>query len=350
MGGAIMTGQTLLRQIVEANKSFLAGTPRFLDPAGEPFVVVACIDPRLTGLLEPALGLPRHRAIVIRTAGNQLSQRTHDELRSIAVALYVKSAREIFVVGHTDCGMSTFSVAEVTENFRKAGIPRSAFGDEDLRTWFSAFASIRNNVLGSIEYLRRSGFIACDVKIHGLILETNQGSLEVALDGDLISQGAAPPVMEQEPAKTVPPVGEDVGKEDATVPMLGKTPFPSSPAQAAQKQKKGPIVVGQPAINAKGDTAAATPDSLFAAALVLKNFIYHERQDQRLQKSIADLRTMWRQEKSPTHVFAGLGNIIRAYEADYPNLRGAVLYLENAIKSGSADKIGVTEIMRRFLD
>jgi len=135
-----MTESSLLRQIVEANKSYAAGHPRLLDPEGEPFVVVACIDPRLTGLLEPALGLPRRRAVVIRTAGNQLSEKNSDSLRSLAAALYIKNAGEIVIVGHTDCGLSHFSVPEVVENFRRAGVRRTAFGHEDLRAWFGAFA------------------------------------------------------------------------------------------------------------------------------------------------------------------------------------------------------------------
>src|SRR5512144_647566 len=108
-----MTESSLLRQIEEANKSYRAGTPRLLDPAGDPFVVICCIDPRLTGFLEPALGLPKHRAVVIRTAGNRMSAADPDALRSVAVALFVKNAREILVVGHTDCGLASFSAVAV---------------------------------------------------------------------------------------------------------------------------------------------------------------------------------------------------------------------------------------------
>jgi carbonic anhydrase len=345
-----MTEPTLLRQIVEANKSFLAGTARYLDPAGEPFVVVACIDPRLTGFLEPALGLPRHRAVVIRTAGNQLSERTRDELRSLAAAVYIKKAGEVLVVGHTDCSMAAFSASEVADAFRKAGIPRSAFGDDDLRTWFGAFASIRNNVISSVEFLRKSGLLPRSTKIHGLILETNLGSIEVVLDGDLAARGAAPPPLESESAKAPPPPIEKDKKEGLAESRPDRTPQAAAPASAAQKSKKGPVVVGQPAAAARGDQAGTSPDSLFAAALVLRNFIHQQRHDQKLQKAIAGLKTTWQQEKSPSRIFAELGNITRAYESDYPNLRGALLYLENAVKSGSADKIGIAEIMKRLLD
>src|SRR3974377_2009124 len=113
---------TLLQQIKEANNRYLAGSPQMLDSKGDPFLVLACMDPRLTGMLEPLLGLPKHRAIVIRTAGNLVSEVNHDVLRSVAVALFTKGAREIFIAGHTDCALSKFSAPEVVDAFRKAGI------------------------------------------------------------------------------------------------------------------------------------------------------------------------------------------------------------------------------------
>ncbi len=332
-----MTEPTLLRQIVEANKSFLSGNPRYLDPAGEPFVVVSCIDPRLTGFVEPALGLPRHRAIVIRTAGNQFSERTRDEIRSVAAAVYVKKAGEIIVVGHTDCGMAAFSASEAADAFRRAGIPRSAFGDADLRTWFGAFPNIRNNVIGSAEFLMKSGLLPPTVKIHGLILETNLGSIEVVLDGDLVSQGATPPPLEPEPTK----------EESAESPEI--PPHSVVPAQTPQKPAKEPMVV-QASDGARGDQAEAIPDSLLATALVMKNFLHQQRHDQKLQRAIADLKTIWHQEKNPSRILAGLANIANAYKNDYPSLRGAFLHLENMAKSGNADKTVIAEIIKRFLD
>jgi carbonic anhydrase len=334
-----MTESSLLRQIGEANKSYLAGTPRFLDAGGDPFVVVACIDPRLTGFLEPALGLPRHRAIIIRTAGNQLSERTRDELRSIAVALYVKNAREIVVVGHTDCGMSTFSAADVAEAFRKAGIPRNAFGDEDLRSWFGAFASIRDNVLGSVAFLRRSGIVPREVRIHGLVLETDKGTIEIVADADLVKEVAAPPVALPESSGVA--AGPQENKTTVAAP-------PPAPAPSESVPKKGPIIVGQPA--AKAEPVVAPPASLLEAALVMRDFIHRERQGQQVRKSIEDIKALWKQDKNPYGVFAELQKIGRAYEAKYPKLPGALAYLENAIRSGHANKIGFGEVMKRILD
>jgi carbonic anhydrase len=339
---------TLLRQIGEANKGFLAQSPRSLDADGDPFVVVACIDPRLTGLLEPALGLPRNRAAVIRTAGNQLSERTPDALRSIAVALYVKHAKEIIFVGHTDCSMAAFSAAEVSDSFRKAGIPRSAFGNEDLRAWFGAYTNIRDNLIGSIDYLRKSGLVPADRKIHGLILDTNQGSIEVVVDGNLASESMAPPAAAAEPGKKDTSAGDKDAKAVAVESPAKPTPPRVVPPTGEQKPTKGPIVIGQPA--ARKDQAAAAPASLLDAVMILRDFFHRERQSQRMQKAILDLKTTWRQEKSPDRIVAELQDLVHSYETQYPNLPAALAYLEDVVKSGSADRIGFGEVIKRILD
>jgi carbonic anhydrase len=338
-----MPESTLLRQIMEANKSFLAGAPRMLDPAGDPFVVVACIDPRLTGFLEPALGLPRHRAVVIRTAGNQFSAGTPDAMRSVAVALYVKNATEIIVVGHTDCGLSNFSVAAVTDNFRKAGIPRTAFGDQDLRCWFGAFANVRENILSSIEYLRKSGIVARAIKAHGLLFDTDRGSIEVVVDADVVREPVALPVI---PTAVEEPhaAAEIQEKEPESAPAKVSQAAPGTPPGPAAR--KGPIVVGEPLTR----TAPQPPDSLLEAALVLRDFFHRERASQQMQKAIADLRLLWRQEKSPYQIYAQLQKIGHAYQDQYPGLPGALAYLQSAIKSGSAEKFGFGELLRRILD
>ena len=333
-----MAESSLLNQIIAANKSYLSGTPSFLDPAGEPFVVITCIDSRLTGFIEPALGLPRRRAIVIRTAGNQVSEKNSDLLRSLAVALYVKNAREIVIVGHTDCGLSSFSVSEVTENFRKAGIPRTAFGHEDLRSWFGAFADIRANVVRSIEYLRKSALAPPSVKAHGLILDTESGTLQVVVDGESVWE-ATPSTIEAILPQEKPPLPEEE-KEEPAEAMDAADSRPAKP----EPRPKGPVIIQKP------EPQSEPPDSLLEATLVLHDFLQQQRHDKSVQKAITDLRTIWRQQKSPYHFLFELQKIGRAYQDRYPNLPGAMLYLEHAVKSGTAVRVGFGEIVRRILD
>jgi carbonic anhydrase len=98
--------------------------------------------------------------------------------------VYLKGARQVFVVGHTDCALADFSASAVMETFQRAGVPRSAFGDQDLGGWFGAFHDIRANVLQTIESLRNSGVLPDRLKIHGIILGTHDGKLEIVFDDD----------------------------------------------------------------------------------------------------------------------------------------------------------------------
>ena len=298
---------TLLQQIKDANKSYLAGAPKALDAAGEPFVVVACIDPRLTGLLEPAMGLPRNRAIVVRTAGNRVSSDDRGAQRSVAAGLYLKHASEILIVGHTDCALSNFSAADVIERFRNAGVPRTAFGDEDLRSWFGAFSDIKANIAESIQYLRRSGLVPGGTKIHGLLLDTATSAVEVTWDGDV-------------------PHAEDITAKAAEP----EPPKPQESVEATAHQKpvaaaKGPIVIG-------GERPSAQPMSLREVTAALKTLVARERGRPEFQRALVDLAAAVR-ERKPAHVLFVLDQMLQRYESQYPDLKPAFETLKSAIES-----------------
>ena len=340
-----MTEQDLLQQILAANKRFLAGNPHPPATEGKPFAVVACIDSRLTGLLEPALGLPRHRAVVIRTAGNQITERCRDAVRSIATALYVKKAEEIVIVAHTDCDLARFSAAQAAENFRSAGIRREAFGNEDLRSWFGAFSSIRDNLLGSIAYLRNSGIVPRTMKIHGLLLDSERGGIEVVVDGNTTPDVPLPQAPAPEAEK---PVAAEAGEPDEAAPAPRAAQGPPPPLPREQAPRKGPIIVGQP--QAPAAPAPEPVGSLLEAALILRDFFYRERQSQQVRQVASSLKTIWNKEKNPAQIFAEIEKTARSYQTKYPRIPGALDYLDQAIRNGSADRIGFAEILKRIFD
>ncbi len=120
------------------------------------------------------------------------------------------------------------------------------------------------------------------------------------------------------------------------------------PAQPEPKPAQGPVVIGQPA--AKKEQAPAPPDSIVEAVMILRNFFNRERQTQQMQQAIAELKRIWKLEKSPYSIFVQLKKIAHAYQTEYPELPGALTYLEAAVRSGNADRIGFGEIMRRMFD
>src|SRR5436305_13694408 len=81
--------------------------PRDGKPAKR-LAVLACMDARL----DPAkvLGLQEGDAHVIRNAGGLV---TDDALRSLVISHWLLGTREAFVIGHTGCGMLTFTNEEL---------------------------------------------------------------------------------------------------------------------------------------------------------------------------------------------------------------------------------------------
>jgi carbonic anhydrase len=332
---------SLFQQIRECNKGFRAGQGRLLDSSGAPFVVLACIDPRLTGFLEPALGLPRNRALVIRVAGNRVAESTPEVLRSIAAAVYVKGAGELLIVGHTDCAMARFSAQETIESFRRAGVPRNAFGDGDLRSWFGAFADIKANVLASAAHVRRSGLFSKAFKVHGVILGTDDGSLEVVLDGDTAVADALPGSLPYAEPTACEKVAPEKAQDEASV-------HASPPLPAAPRPQPGlPVIIAVPA--AAHAPAAAEPASIASAAMVLRDFFLREK-GAHFQETVADLHALVRRERNPARVVPILERIVRDYRARYPELPGALECLKKTLQSDKTSGLQFMEFIRRILD
>lgn len=335
---------TLLQQIREVNKSFLAGSARFLDASGDPFIVITCMDGRLSGLLEPALGLPKHRAMVIRTAGNRVSEADRDALRSVAAGVFMKGAKEILIVGHTDCALSKFSAPEVIESFRKAGIPRSAFGDEDLRNWFGAFTDIKANVLQGVEYLRKSGFVPRDLKIHGLIIGIENGELEIVSDGDVAPvEAAPPPARHEETEARKPSVAARAAAAEAAHPI--PAPLPPTP-----KGAKGPVIIAGAEKSAEAKSTVRQPNSMLDAAMILRDFISRERQNASFERTVSQIDTLLKSERDPIRIVAELEKIVDNFRSRYPELPGALEYLKKAVQARGASGFGFKELMKRMLE
>jgi carbonic anhydrase len=318
--------QSLLQQLKEANRMYLSGSPRFLDSSGDPFVVITCMDARLTGLLESALGLPKGRAIVIRTAGNVISGAARDVLRSVAAAIFIKGASEVFVAGHSDCALAKFSAGDVIEAFRKAGIPRSAFGAEDLREWFGAFTDVKANVLQGVQHLRASGLVPDKVKVHGLVVGIETGELEVVLDGDAVRSATAPVGHEEEPP----------------APTTRAAPPPAPP-----KVTKGPVVI---APTEKPSRPVRQPESMLDAVMIVRDFIAREKQSAHFDRTIAQIETLARSERDPVRVVTDLETIANDYRTQYPELPGAIAYLKKIVHDKGPARLGLKELMKRMLE
>ena len=138
-------------------------------PPAKQIAVVACMDARLeTGGL---LGLAEGDAHVIRNAGGVVSD---DVIRSLTISQRLLGTREIMLIHHTDCGMLTFTDADLKEQIRE---------DTGFKPPFSleAFPDLDEDVRQSIARIKASPYIPYRDQVRGFVYEVETGNLrEVA--------------------------------------------------------------------------------------------------------------------------------------------------------------------------
>ncbi len=134
-------------------------------PPATGVAVLACMDARL----DPArvLGLEEGDAHVIRNAGGVV---TDDAIRSIVISQRLLGTREIVLIHHTGCGMTTFRDDAVKDAIEADTGIRPAFALE-------AFPEADADVRQSIARLEASPFVPHTDAIRGFVYEVETGRL-----------------------------------------------------------------------------------------------------------------------------------------------------------------------------
>jgi carbonic anhydrase len=177
----------LLTQILEHNERFVAERERPLSRApAKKIALFTCMDTRLVEFLEPALGLRRGDAKVIKNAGNTIVDPTGGVIRSLVVAVYALGCEEIFVVGHRDCGMAQIDEDELVTKMRARGVTAEAIGAlrPSLREWVGAFHDPEGNVRRVVDVIRGNPLMPKDVPVHGLMFDPASGRLDLLVCGE----------------------------------------------------------------------------------------------------------------------------------------------------------------------
>ena len=139
-------------------------------PPSKAVAVVACMDARLN--VYALLGLQDGEAHVIRNAGGAV---TEDGIRSLTISQRLLGTREIILIHHTDCGMLTFTDAELNAQLvRDTGI-RPAWSAE-------SFDDLDADVRQSIRRVKASPFLPHTEDVRGFVFDVATGRLrEVVL-------------------------------------------------------------------------------------------------------------------------------------------------------------------------
>ena len=142
--------------------------------------ILTCMDCRLIEFFEPALGLKRGDAKIIKNAGNTIVG--EDAIRSLATAVYMLGAEEIMVVGHTECGMAGSNPDNLKVRMIESGISEEDIAKYDIGEWSGVFQDEKENVVETVRKIKNHPLIP-DIPVHGLIIDIVTGKLEVLVDG-----------------------------------------------------------------------------------------------------------------------------------------------------------------------
>ena len=177
----------LFEAIHQANQRWLSGDKNAAVPRADcadalPIAALTCIDVRLNPLLPHALGLAEEDFIWLRNAGNVITSPLSSTMRSLTLACAVKGAKEIAIIGHTDCLVCKTTMLALTDALSRLGVERNRL-PENLTEYFGLFASERQNVIKAVDYVHHSPLIGHKVPVHGLLLEIQSGRLEWIVNG-----------------------------------------------------------------------------------------------------------------------------------------------------------------------
>jgi carbonic anhydrase len=183
---------SLLHDILSFNTGFVERkeyeefrTDRF---PNKKLVIVTCMDTRLVELLPKAMNLRNGDVKMIKVAGAVVKHPFGSVMRSILVAVYQLAAEEIAVVGHHGCGMVNLTADDIVAKARAAGIPDSVLNTLDhagvnLQNWLSGFSSVEEGIRGSVKMIRNHPLLPPSIPVHGLIMDSETGKLDVLADG-----------------------------------------------------------------------------------------------------------------------------------------------------------------------
>jgi carbonic anhydrase len=156
---------SVVDEVTAANERYASGFTKgdLPLPPGRKLAVVTCMDARL----DPArfLGLEEGDAHVIRNAGGLVNDET---IRSLVLSHHLLGTEEAVVIGHTGCGMLTFTNADVHEKL----------GPESESIDFQPFPDVAERVRQSVATIRSHPLLANSLGATGFVYDVETGRIE----------------------------------------------------------------------------------------------------------------------------------------------------------------------------
>jgi carbonic anhydrase len=179
-------------QILAANKRFVENLPKeyrddYPDVSKIPsrkLAIFTCMDTRLVEFLEPAMGISRGEAKVIKNAGNSITGPFEATILSLVMSIFELGVREIVVIGHLDCGMANTNSQKLIAKMLEKGISPDAIKmiEKEIENWIDHFHHPIDNVEETVFKIRSNPLIPKEIPVHGFIFNPHTGELRVVVD------------------------------------------------------------------------------------------------------------------------------------------------------------------------
>lgn len=181
----------LWKQIAAANQAFLkqsesrGGLQPMDKYPSRRLAVLTCMDTRLVDFLEPAMGLHRGEAKIIKVAGNMAGEEFDSVVGSLMVAVYELRVRDIIVMGHDCCGMLNTTSDSLCRKMAEAGIGEDAIAAirPKLAAWADPIGNIDESVQCTVHHLRSNPYLPKTVSIYGMAIHPDTGKIRIIDDG-----------------------------------------------------------------------------------------------------------------------------------------------------------------------
>ena len=160
---------SIIDEALSANAALADGyEPAVTGLPAPKIAVVTCADPRLTAVVR-LMGLPDADVDLIRNVGTVVDS---DVIRSLVVSTRLLGTREIMIINHNECGLSTFSGDELAERLRS----ETGLAPVAPESFFS-FTDVEENTRLQVHKVRSHPWIASDIPVRGFVFDVHTGRL-----------------------------------------------------------------------------------------------------------------------------------------------------------------------------
>ena len=166
---------------VSANATIASNYVSRAAPPKPKVVIVTCADPRMTGIGD-MIGLADADVDLIRNLGSVIDE---DSIRGILVSTRLLGSKEIMIINHTGCGMTTFTDVEFAATLRKETGHAVIAPDR-----FFSFTDVEDNTREQIQKARSHPWISPDVPVRGFVFDLETGRLHEVFADDSTTQSS----------------------------------------------------------------------------------------------------------------------------------------------------------------